>query len=153
MGQEFGQLSEWSADRGLDWWLLDQPTHAQLLQYVAALNRVYRAQPALWERDHDPDAFTVLGAPEPRADVLAFSRRDHDGGRVVALCNFAGTPVADYRVNLPAAGTWREILNSDATEFGGSGVGNLGAVTTDAEGTATLVLPPLGALWLQRTEP
>ena len=153
MGQEFGQLSEWSADRGLDWWLLDQPTHAQLLHYVAALNRVYRAHPALWERDHDPDAFTVLSVPEPRADVLAFCRRDRDGGLVAVLCNFAGTPVSDYRVNLPVAGTWREILNSDATEFGGSGVGNLGTVTTDAEATATVVLPPLGALWLLHAEP
>jgi 1,4-alpha-glucan branching enzyme len=153
MGQEFGQLSEWSSSRGLDWWLLDQPAHAQLLQYVAALNRTYRAQPALWARDRDPDAFAMLSAPEPRMDVLAFCRRDHDGSRIAVLCNFAGTPAADYRVTLPAAGMWREILNSDAIEFGGSGVGNLGAVTADADGMVTLVLPPLGVLWLHHSAP
>ncbi len=148
MGQEFGQLSEWSEGRGLDWWLLDQPTHAQLLEFVGALNRVYREQAALWARDADGAAFTRLGAPHWHPDVSAFARRDHHGNTVAVVCNFSGAPLTAHELVLPEPGIWEEILNTDAAEYGGSGVGNLGAVHTDAGGLASLTLPPLGALWL-----
>ncbi len=149
MGQEFGQISEWSEARELDWWLLDQPTHAQLMGFVAELNRVYRAEPALWSRDHDGEAFSRLGAPEGNPDVLAFARRDRDGDTIVVVCNFGGSPRHDHVLDLPEAGVWQEVLNSDAAVFGGSGVGNLGTVHTDPAGRAHLALPPLGALWLR----
>lgn len=148
MGQEFGQLSEWSEGRGLDWWLLDQPTHAQLRSFVGTLNRVYREQAALWARDSDGAAFARLGAPVWNPDVSAFARRDHHGNTVAVICNFSGSPLSDFALDLPEAGRWEEIVNSDALEYGGSGVGNLGAVQTDAAGRAVLTLPPLGALWL-----
>ncbi len=148
MGQEFGQMSEWSEGRGLDWWMLDQPPHRQLQGFVGALNRAYRELPPLWARDSDDSAFTRLGAPTWNPNVSAFARRDHDGGTVVVACNFSGVPVYDYELELPGAGDWTEVLNTDAREYGGSGVGNFGAVHADATGRATLVLPPLGALWL-----
>ncbi|QAY61173.1 1,4-alpha-glucan branching protein GlgB [Microbacterium protaetiae] len=148
MGQEFGQLSEWSEDRSLDWWLLDQPSHRQLQQFVAALNARYLEHPPLWARDHDAAAFTRLGAPVWDPNVLAFSREDGDGGMLVAVCNFAGTVLDGVELDFPRPGLWHEVLNSDASAYGGSGVGNLGAVTADANGRARLVLPPLGVLWL-----
>ncbi|MFV0373629.1 1,4-alpha-glucan branching protein GlgB [Microbacterium sp.] len=151
MGQEFGQMSEWSEARALDWWLLDQPSHRQLHDFVATLNHTYRAHAPLWSRDHDASAFTRLGAPDWNPTVMAFARRDHHGNSVAVVCNFSGVPVHDFSLDLPEAGEWTELLNSDAAAYGGSGVGNLGTVTTDAAGRATMVLPPLGVLWLSRS--
>jgi len=148
MGQEFGQMSEWSESRGLDWWMLDQPSHAQLHSFVAELNRVYKDQAPLWSRDHDGAAFSRLGAPAWNPNVLAFARRDHHGNTVAVVCNFSGVPLSGFPLDLPEAGTWTEVLNSDAEAFGGSGQGNLGSITTDARGAAVLTLPPLGVLWL-----
>lgn len=148
MGQEFGQMSEWSESRSLDWWMLDQPAHHQLWDFVAELNLVYKDQAALWSRDHDGAAFSRLGAPAWNPNVLAFARRDHHGNTVAVICNFSGVTLSDFPLDLPEAGTWTEVLNSDAEAFGGSGQGNLGGVTTDARGSVTLTLPPLGVLWL-----
>ncbi|MFJ4039047.1 1,4-alpha-glucan branching protein GlgB [Microbacterium sp. NPDC090007] len=148
MGQEFGQMSEWSESRGLDWWMLDQPSHAQLQSFVAELNRVYKDQAALWSRDHDGAAFSRLGAPAWNPNVLAFARRDHHGNTIAVVCNFSGVPLTAFPLDLPESGEWTEVLNSDAEAFGGSGQGNLGTVTTDGRGCATLTLPPLGVLWL-----
>ncbi|WP_454119027.1 1,4-alpha-glucan branching protein GlgB [Microbacterium lacticum] len=150
MGQDFGQLSEWSESRGLDWWMLDQPPHRQLLEFVGAMNRVYREHAPLWARDSDGAAFQRLGAPTWNPNVIAFSRVDHHGNTVAVVCNFSGTPIHDFTLDLPAGGEWTELLNSDAVQYGGSGVGNLGAVHADENGRATFVLPPLGVLWLGR---
>lgn len=149
MGQEFGQLSEWSEARSLDWWLLDQPSHAQLRQFVSSLNRIYRAHSALWARDSDAGAFTRLGAPKWNPNVIAFGRRDWHGNHVVVAANFSGAPLTPFELDLPEAGVWHEILNTDAQEYGGSGVGNLGMVHADENRRATLTLPPLGVLWLR----
>ena len=151
MGQDFGQLSEWSESRGLDWWMLDQPPHRQLLDFVGAMNRVYREQAPLWSRDSDGAAFRRLGEPSWNPNVIAFSRVDHHGNTVAIICNFSGTPIEDYALDLPAAGEWTELLNSDAQQYGGSGVGNLGVVHADENGRATMVLPPLGVLWLGKS--
>ncbi|MFG6445447.1 1,4-alpha-glucan branching protein GlgB [Microbacterium sp. P07] len=149
MGQEFGQMSEWSEGRGLDWWMLEQPAHAQLHDFVAALNRVYRDETALWARDHDGAAFNRIGAPAWNPTVSAFARRDSHGNTVVVVCNFSGEPLHDYPLDLPERGVWTEILNSDAEVYGGSGVGNFGVVHTDDSGRATPTLPPLGVLFLK----
>jgi len=148
MGQDFGQLSEWSEGRGLDWWMLEQPPHRQLLEFVGALNRVYRENSPLWQRDSDGSAFARIGAPTWNPNVSAFTRYDHAGNAVVVVCNFSGVPLHDYALDLPRGGRWAELLNSDAEAYGGSGVGNLGSVHADDNGRATLVLPPLGVLWL-----
>jgi 1,4-alpha-glucan branching enzyme len=148
MGQEFGQMSEWSEARSLDWWILDQPAHRQLSAFVGVLNDIYRGNAPLWARDSDVDAFTRLGAPSWNPNVIAFARRDNHGNTVAVISNFSGAPVYDYTIALPERGSWVEVLNSDAHDFGGSGVGNLGSVRTDDNGHATMVLPPLGVLWL-----
>ncbi|WP_372967272.1 1,4-alpha-glucan branching protein GlgB [Microbacterium sp.] len=153
MGQEFGQLAEWSESRELDWWLLDQPSHAQLQSFVGELNRTYRAQAPLWERDSDGSSFSRLGAPSWDPNVIAFERRDAHGGRLVVISNFAGVERSGYRLALPGVGTWQEILNTDAAEYGGRGSGNLGVVVAHAEdggtATATLTLPALSTIWLR----
>jgi len=111
---------------------------------------VYRARPALWARDSDASAFSRLGAPHWNPNVSAFARRDGAGDTVVAVCNFSGVPLHDYELALPHDGRWDEILNTDAVAYGGSGVGNLGAVHAE-HGRATPVIPPLGVLWLHHT--
>ncbi|CAN5333914.1 1,4-alpha-glucan branching protein GlgB [soil metagenome] len=155
MGSEFGQPSEWSEERGLDWWILDQPVHRGLLTLVGQLNRVYRAEAPLWARDNDPAGFEWLEGGDSGNNVVAFLRWDHEGNPIACLFNFSGNPVGPYRVGLPFAGTWDEIVNTDAAEYGGSGVGNYGAVTaTDTPyagrpASAELTLPPLAGLWLK----
>ncbi|HZK59850.1 MAG TPA: 1,4-alpha-glucan branching protein GlgB [Cryobacterium sp.] len=155
MGQEFGQRSEWSESRGLDWWMLDQPAHRGLFTLVGQLNRVYRDNTSLWARDNDPSGFELLEGGAAAENVVSFLRWDDQGHPVACLFNFAGHPHSDYRVGLPFAGQWEEILNTDAAEFGGSGVGNLGIVdAVDAPwagrpASATLTLPPLAGLWLR----
>lgn len=149
MGQEFGQLSEWSEGRSLDWWLLEQPSHAQLQGFVAALNRIYREHSALWARDSDGAAFARLGAPHWNSNVVAFSRRDWHGNSIAVVCNFSGVPITSFELDLPEEGVWHEVLNTDAEMYGGSGVGNLGVVHAGEGGRAKMVLPPLGVLWLR----
>ncbi|MDQ1554388.1 MAG: 1,4-alpha-glucan branching enzyme [Microbacteriaceae bacterium] len=155
MGQEFGQPSEWSEERGLDWWILDQPVHQGLSRLVGALNRVYRAEGALWQQDNTPSGFEWLEAGDSAHNVVSFLRWSSDGQPIAILQNFSGNPVGPYRAGLPFAGIWDELLNTDATEYGGSGVGNFGAVTaTDTPwagrpASAELTLPPLAGLWLK----
>ncbi|WP_223690280.1 1,4-alpha-glucan branching protein GlgB [Leifsonia poae] len=155
MGQEFGQPSEWSEERGLDWWILDQPSHRGLWDLVARLNAVYREQPALWELDNEAAGFEWLDGSDAAGNVVAFLRRDRAGEALAVLLNFSGNPHHDYRIGLPFAGEWEEVVNTDAETYGGSGVGNLGVVTAVDEpwagrpASATLNLPPLGALWLR----
>jgi 1,4-alpha-glucan branching enzyme len=154
MGQEFGQPSEWSEERGLDWWILDQPVHRGLHSLVARLNGIYRSTPALWELDNSPEGFSWLEGGDAGNNVIAFERRSADGSPLVGVFNFSGNTVGPYRLPLPRAGAWREVVNTDAHEYGGSGVGNLGVVTgTDTPwggrpASAELTLPPLAGLWL-----
>ncbi|WP_082514898.1 1,4-alpha-glucan branching protein GlgB [Yonghaparkia sp. Root332] len=154
MGQEFGQPSEWSEERGLDWWILDQPVHRGLHALVSRLNAVYRENPALWELDNEPEGFSWLEGGDAGNNVIAFERRSADGSPLVGVFNFSGNTVGSYRLPLPRAGAWREVVNTDAHEYGGSGVGNLGSVTGDdtpwggRPASAELTLPPLAGLWL-----
>lgn len=155
MGQEFGQISEWSEGRALDWWILDQPLHAQLQAFVSVLNETYRKHAPLWSRDHDGAAFRRLFGPQHNPNVVAFARTDWHGNTVAVLCNFSGVPVHDFELEMPEAGVWTEILNSDAVEYGGSGVGNFGVVNAapagDGVARANITLPPLGVIWLQHS--
>ncbi len=159
MGQEFGQPSEWSEERGLDWWILDQPVHRGLHTLVTQLNRVYRESPALWQRDHEPRGFQWLVGDDAHNNVIAFLRWPAEGDPVAVVVNFSGNPVGPYRIGLPSAGEWAEILNTDAAEFGGSGVGNHGVVVAQQQpyggqaASAELMLPPLGAVWLTPRAP
>ena len=157
-GGEFGQEREWSEQRSLDWHLLDDPVHGGIKTLVGDMNRLYRAMPALWSRDTTPEGFSWIDANDSSGNVLSFLRNgvDADGKPTVMACiaNFSGNPKPNYRVGLPFAGRWREVLNTDAESYGGSGWGNYGGV--DAEQTvwhgrpasAVLQLPPAGVLWL-----
>jgi 1,4-alpha-glucan branching enzyme len=154
MGCEMGDGREWSEQRGLDWGLLEDPAHDGVRRAVADLNRVYRDTPALWQRDSDPGGFAWISADDAAGNTLAFARFAADGSPLVCVVNFSAVPHEGYRLGLPAAGTWHEVVNTDAGSYGGSGVGNLGTVTADAgpwqgmPASATVRVPPLGALWL-----
>lgn len=157
MGQEFGQLSEWSENRGLDWWMLDQPAHQQLQSFVARLNAIYLESAPLWQLDEDANGFEWIEGGASQASLVAFARRDRTGSPMVCIANFAGHP-HQLRLGLPQPGAWVEVLNSDAIEYGGSGVGNLGRVVADATpwnaqpASAEFTIPPLGVLWLRPAE-
>jgi 1,4-alpha-glucan branching enzyme len=153
MGCELGQWSEWNHDQSLDWHLLDTPEHAGIVRLVDELNRLYRELPALHEHDCDPAGFQWVDASDSTDSVLSYLRR---AGEQTVLCAFNFTPVVrhNYLLGVPAPGRWNEILNTDATGFGGSGTGNLGAAETHPlprhghPQALRLTLPPLGAVWL-----
>ena len=156
MGCEFAQRREWTHEGELEWWVLDQhPEHGGMQRWIADLNRVYRAEPALYEVDFDPAGFEWIDASDHVSSTLSYLRRSRDGQMVLVLCNFTPVPRHNYVVGVPAAGYWREIANSDAREYGGSGMGNLGGATTQpvpAHGrmqSLTLTLPPLSTLLLK----
>jgi 1,4-alpha-glucan branching enzyme len=134
MGQELGQEAEWSEERSLDWFLEQTPWHSGL--------------------HSDPAGFEWIDANDSQHNTFSYVRRDGDGNELVAIVNFAGVPHEGYRVGLPHAGQWREVLNTDAEQYGGSGVGNLGGVTAEdvpwhgRPASAALRVPPLGAVWL-----
>ncbi|PJI84762.1 1,4-alpha-glucan branching protein GlgB [Luteimicrobium subarcticum] len=159
MGCEMAQWAEWSEEQGLDWATLGDPGHAGVLETVRDLNRVYRDHPALWELDHDPAGFQWIEADDAGHNVIVYVRRDRAGREVLVAVNFSGVPHEQYRLALPSGGTWTEALNTDATTYGGSGVGNLGRVTATGEGhngfpfSASVRLPPLGAIFLVHDAP
>jgi 1,4-alpha-glucan branching enzyme len=154
MGGEFGQSDEWSEQTGLLWGELGDPRHAGVQQLVRDLNAVYRAHPALWQQDSLPAGFEWIDASDNAGNVLSFVRYGADGGMVACVANFSAMPHYDYRVGLPVPGRWDEIINTDADVYGGSGVGNFGAVQATGESwhgrpaSAALTLPPLGVIWL-----
>ncbi|MGO9164234.1 MAG: 1,4-alpha-glucan branching protein GlgB [Streptosporangiaceae bacterium] len=153
MGSEFGQGDEWSEQRGLVWELLQYRYHSGVQQLVGDLNRAYRAHPALWRLDTKPAGFEWIDANDMAGNTLSFLRFG-GGGTVACLANFSGEPHEQYRVGLPAPGRWRELINTDSENYGGSGVGNLGAIEATAEpwhgrpASAVLRLPPMGVVWL-----
>lgn len=155
MGQDFGQFREWSHDRGLDWQELDNPLHQGITTLVRDLNAVYRAHPALWSQDTTPGGYAWIEANDRTNNVLAFLRYGSDGSVVACVYNFSGSMHDAYRVGLPHAGRWLEILNTDAVHYGGSGVGNLGEVVAtdepwhDRQASGTVTLAPNSAVWLR----
>jgi 1,4-alpha-glucan branching enzyme len=159
MGQEFAQESEWSEQRSLDWWLLDLPDHRGVALTVKELNEVYKQTPALFTQDHDAAGFAWIDANDSTGNVFSFLRFGTDGSAVACISNFAGLPHEGYRLGLPWAGTWREIVNTDAAAYFGSGVGNQGGVEARDEGwhgqpaSTLLRVPPLGTMWLASDGP
>jgi 1,4-alpha-glucan branching enzyme len=159
MGSEFGQGAEWSAERGLDWWVLDDPMHAGVQRLVQDMNGVYRDRRALWELDSSPDGFSWIDANDAAGNTLSYLRMSRAGDVLACVANFSGEPHHDFRLGLPSAGRWREVINTDAVVYGGSGVGNLGMIEATDEpwhgrpASATITLPPLGVLWLAPEHP
>jgi 1,4-alpha-glucan branching enzyme len=155
MGGEFAQEAEWNHDRSLDWHLLEQPEHAGMQRLVGDIGRLYGETPALWEMDGSSEGFRWIDAGNVDQSVASFVRMDGDGNPGLAcIANFTPVVRYDFRVGLPIAGAWREVLNTDAADYGGSGVGNMGRVQTEDtswhgfEQSATMVVPPLGVVWL-----
>ncbi len=155
-GLELGQRREWHHDRSLDWHLLDDPAHAGIARCVADLNRLHHDEPALHELDFDPSGFEWADHRDAEHSVLAILR--HAGGDappVLAVFNFTPVVRHDYRLGVPADGRWVELLNTDALDYGGSGVGNAGGVDARAEPShdrpfsLELTLPPLGAVFFR----
>jgi len=159
MGGEFAQWREWSHESQLDWALLDEPEHAGVQRWVTALNALYRAEPALHELDFESAGFEWIDARDAEASVIAFLRRARSGAPILVVCNFTPVPRTNYVLGVPQGGRWRELLNGDAADYGGSGVGNLGGVEAapiPAHGrfhSLTLTLPPLATLLLKPEEP
>src|SRR6185312_3383073 len=159
MGQEFGQLREWNFDAELDWHLLEQDRHRGLQQLVRDLNRLHRDIPALHARDCDAGGFQWIVVDDAEQSILAFLRHGGADDRSVAVvANFTPVPRHHYRIGLPQPGRWREILNSDASLYGGSGAGNFGTVTARSHpshgfpASAELTLPPLATVYLAPEE-
>ena len=157
MGCEFGQRREWTHDEGLQWQELQNPENRGLQRWVADLNRAYRAEPALHQVDFDEAGFEWVDCHDAENSVLSFLRFPRKGGGapVLAVCNFTPIPRSNYVVGVPSGGYWREIANSDATLYGGGGIGNFGGVEAApiaAHGrfhSLTLTLPPLAILLMQ----
>ncbi len=155
MGGEFAQWAEWNHDRSLDWHLLEQPEHSGMQRLVADLCHAYRRIPALWEIDGSSDGFRWIDAGNVDQSVVSFVRFDASGHPGVAcVANFSPAVYHDFRVGLPQAGVWHEIINTDAEAYGGTGQGNGGQVETEPTGwhgfeqSARLTVPPLGVVWL-----
>jgi 1,4-alpha-glucan branching enzyme len=159
MGCELADDREWSEERGLDWYLLHDPGRAGVQRLVRDLNGAYRDAPALWAQDTAPNGFRWIVADDSSNNTVAFLRIALDGSPLVCVANFAAVPQNDYRIGLPLGGTWREVLNTDSHAYGGSGVGNLGAVHAQdvpwhgLPASAALRVPPLGVLWLRPDDP
>jgi 1,4-alpha-glucan branching enzyme len=155
MGGEIAEWNEWNYDGSLHWNLLENAEHQGVQSLVRDLNKAYRTNPALYELDDSPDGFRWLEANDAANNVLAFARLDANGERpVVCVLNLSPVPRTDYRVGMPVCCSWRELVNTDSRYYGGSGIGNMGSVEAqpipwhDQPFSATVTVPPLGAIWL-----
>jgi 1,4-alpha-glucan branching enzyme len=159
MGQEFGQRAEWSEERGVDWYQLDEQSFSTGIQTLTRdLNSIYTSRPALWTQDTKPEGYSWIDANDSGNNVLSFLRFGSDGSVMACIFNFSGSEHSRYQVGLPHAGRWREVLNTDATIYHGAGAGNMGGVDATEDpwhgrpASAVLVLPPNSALWLEPEE-
>ena len=156
MGGEFGQWPEWNHEGQLDWTLLNYPDHAALRGLVVDLNRLYLSESALYHTENAPESFAWLDPNDAEENIISFLRIGAaPGDTIVVICNFSAVPRANYRVGVPERGLWEEFFNSDAAQYGGSGLGNWGGVTTRPIAlhghydSLTLMLPPLGVILLK----
>jgi len=156
MGCEFGQEREWNHDRGLDWYLLDNPMHVGVQRMLCDLNHLYRDVPALHARDCSPDGFAWTVMDDREQSVFAFSRFGAEGDApVLVVCNLTPVPRHGYRIGVPREGAWQEVFNSDAGLYGGSNVGNYGGSHTENDPShghacsVRIVLPPLSVIVLK----
>jgi len=155
MGSEMGDELEWSEERGLDWNLIaDEQRGGGVHRLVQDLNRIYKDTPALWTQDTSPSGFRWITSEDSQHNTFSFLRFAPNGDTLACVVNFAAIPHEDYRIGLPRAGVWREVINTDSELYGGSGVGNLGEVHAEAlpwhglDASVSLRVPPLGAVWL-----
>ncbi len=157
MGDEFGQVREWAHDTSLEWDVLRYPVHSGLQNWVGELNRLYRNETALHMLDANPAGFEWVDCNDNLTSTISLLRKtENPADTVLVVCNFTPVPRLGYLVGVPAGGYWRELLNSDAREYGGTGMGNLGGVNAEQlpihgrPYSLKLTLPPLSALFLKR---
>jgi 1,4-alpha-glucan branching enzyme len=160
MGGEFGQWREWSHEESLEWHLLQYQPHAGLQQWVTDLNLLYRNQPALHQLDFDPSGFEWIDTSDFEHSIISFIRKGYSPDDwIVVVCNFTPETHFNYDIGVPLPGNWGEILNGDATKYGGSGQGNPNPLPTSSNGkhgrpySLTLTIPPLATIFLRRLEP
>jgi 1,4-alpha-glucan branching enzyme len=152
MGCEIGDWNEWSHDRSLPWELLQYDNHRKLQAYMRELNALYKAHPALYDIDFSYTGFEWIDFRDVENSIIAFLRRATGGRFIIFVCNFTPVPRTGYRIGAPAAGFYREILNSDSSLFGGSNMGNAGGVVSDpvaAHGrphSISITIPPLAVV-------
>jgi 1,4-alpha-glucan branching enzyme len=154
MGGEFGQFSEWSEARELDWRLLDFEMHANMKQYVRDLNRYYRQDPTFWQVDDNWQGFEWIDCHDYCQSIISFLRKSKDGEFTVVLCNFTPVVRHDYRIGVPKPGRYREVFNSDLSRYGGSGVGNSDLVADETAWhnqpcSVSVTVPPLATIYLK----
>ena len=156
MGAEFGQWPEWNHDASLDWHLTQSPFHAGLMRWVEDLNRLYRGEPAFHQLDFDPAGFQWVDANDSQGSILSFLRKARSTQAVIlVVCNFTPVPRHSYRVGVPCGGFWKELANSDAIDYHGSGVGNFGgaeAAPVPLHGcpwSVDITVPPLSILFFK----
>ena len=155
MGTEFAQRREFSEQRSIDWEQSAHWGHRGVQRLIKDMNQVYRDHPALYRLDSDADGFSWIDADDQGGNVFSFLRYDGEGQMIACLTNFSSEPRPDYRIGLPKEGVWKEILNTDASYYDGTGkIGNLGQVVAHGVpshgygASASVTLPPLGAVWL-----
>lgn len=159
MGSEFGQWIEWNEDQSLDWHLLEYPTHQGISQWVSDLNKAYKTEPALHEFDCIGDGYEWIDCQDNEQSILCFLRKGRNPQDYTLIaCNFTPVPRWNYRVGVPHRGFWKEILNSDALIYGGSGLGNLGGRHSDEHyhhgrpHSISIVVPPLSIVVFRISE-
>jgi 1,4-alpha-glucan branching enzyme len=159
MGGEFGQVREWAHDSSLEWHVLQYQFHRGVQAWMEQLNRLYRSEPALHVLDNNSAGFEWVDCNDNATSTISLLRKSESvQDTVLVVCNFTPVPRTGYRVGVPHGGYWRELLNSDAREYAGSGIGNMGGASAEAEPvhgrpySLKLTLPPLSALFLKAAE-
>ena len=155
MGSEFGQYSEWSEARTLDWYLTEHEQHRGLQHYVSELNQLYAQTPALWELDHFPEGFRWIDAGNADQNLLSFLRFDRQGNQLLVIINFSNQAYFDFRLGVAEPGVYSEVMNSDLSKYGGSDVKNSAIHSEMIEShslpySISLSIPPLALLVLKR---
>ena len=150
MGSEFAQNDEWSESAGLQWHLTEYAEHQGVQRVVADLNSLYKQTAALWEKDTNPEGFSWLVNNDGAANVVAFTRWDDHSSPLVSVTNFSPVPHESYQLPFPTSGTWTEMLNTDDSAYGGSGVRNDQVVVSESQ-IATVRIPPLATVWFKRS--
>ncbi|MBU0503738.1 MAG: 1,4-alpha-glucan branching protein GlgB [Candidatus Omnitrophota bacterium] len=160
MGQEFAQRSEWNHDESLEWQLLGYPDHERLQRWLKELNYLYKTEPALYENDFNANGFEWMDCIDWERGIISFMRKSKTAASpVLVVCNFTPVPRTNYKIGIPMGGYWREALNSDAKEYGGSGYGNLGGIEAaplPSHGkyySLSLTVPPLATLFFKHDRP
>jgi 1,4-alpha-glucan branching enzyme len=150
MGSEFAQNDEWSESAGLQWHLTEFAEHQGVQRVISDLNAIYKNTAALWERDTNPEGFSWLVNSDGAANVVAFTRWDDHATALVSVTNFSPVPHENYQLPFPSAGTWTEVLNTDDSAYGGSGVRNDQVVVSQSQ-MASVRIPPLATVWFKRS--